>query len=225
MRALHIGERLGVEEAHMLEFQQLNATWDKAMADYEENAEKLRNIAVHIMHATVSFGAARIIGSPFPHHPLQPVFSPSLVETMKQRHKVELEEYQKRILAKQQKPKFSTELLNYRNIQDHLAKAKDYTEAHKVKAKADRLEAEETEKWLQKRQEGLFQQEEKWKQQKHQELAALQKRIQTGREGQKKQRRLELERLVQRYQNVRNELDAQQNLERLRIEKQFQRVA
>ena len=139
---------------------------------------------------------------------------------MKQRHAAELEEFQKKILAKQPKPKFSTELLNHRKVQDHLAKAKDYTEAHKVKAKADRLEAEETEKWLQKRQDGMFQQEENWKQQKLQELAALQKRIQTGREGQKKQRTLELERLVQRYQNVKNELDAQHNLERLRIEKQ-----
>lgn len=41
MRARHIAERLGVEEAHMLEFQQFNLVWDKKMAAYEENAAEL----------------------------------------------------------------------------------------------------------------------------------------------------------------------------------------
>lgn len=41
MRSRQIAERLGVEEAHMLEFQQFNAVWDKKMADYEKNAAEL----------------------------------------------------------------------------------------------------------------------------------------------------------------------------------------
>lgn len=41
MRSRQIAERLGVEEAHMLEFQQFNMVWDKKMMAYEENAEKL----------------------------------------------------------------------------------------------------------------------------------------------------------------------------------------
>jgi hypothetical protein len=57
---------------------------------------------------------------------------------------------------------------------------------------------------------------------KQQELVALQKRIQTGREEQKKQRHQDLERLLQRYQNVKAELEAQQNLERVRMEKLVQ---
>lgn len=39
MKARQIAERLGVEEAHMLEFQQFNKTWDKKNADYEEHSE------------------------------------------------------------------------------------------------------------------------------------------------------------------------------------------
>ena len=35
MRSRQIAERLGVEEAHMLEFQQFNLIWDKKMTDYE----------------------------------------------------------------------------------------------------------------------------------------------------------------------------------------------
>lgn len=39
MRARQIAERLGVEEAHMLEFQQFNRNWDKKMLDYESQSE------------------------------------------------------------------------------------------------------------------------------------------------------------------------------------------
>ena len=41
MRSRQIAERLGVEEAHMLEFQQFNIVWDKKTADYERNADDL----------------------------------------------------------------------------------------------------------------------------------------------------------------------------------------
>lgn len=107
--------------------------------------------------------------------------------------------------------------------------------------KADALEAWELEKWHSERQQDLLQKEAKFKFNKQQELVALQKRIQTGREEQKKQRHLDLERyvfqqlsvsipmkliillwlyrLLQRYQNVKAELEAQQNLERIRMEK------
>jgi hypothetical protein len=41
MRSRQIAERLGVEEAHMLEFQQFNMVWDKKMAEYERHAAEL----------------------------------------------------------------------------------------------------------------------------------------------------------------------------------------
>ena len=41
MRSRQIAERLGVEEAHMLEFQQFNLIWDKKMNEYEMHAEEL----------------------------------------------------------------------------------------------------------------------------------------------------------------------------------------
>merc|ERR1711991_1178688 len=84
------------------------------------------------------------------------------------------------------------------------------------------LEAWELEKWHGERQKDLLQKEQKFKVAKQQELVALQKRIQTGREEQKKQRHLDLERLLQRYQNVKAELEAKQNLERVRMEKLVQ---
>jgi hypothetical protein len=182
MRSRQIAERLGVEEAHMLEFQQFNQIWDKKMAEYELHAEEL-------------------------------------IEAMKDRHSSELREFQRKLMAKQIRPKFSKDLLNLRKIQDTLAKQKDYAEAHKMKLKGDALEAWELEKWHSQRQQDLLGREAKFKVAKPSELLALQKRIQTGREEQKKQRHLDLERLLQRYQNVKAELDAQQTLERIRMEK------
>lgn len=123
------------------------------------------------------------------------------------------------LMGKLIRPKFSKELLNLRKIQETMARSKDYTEAHKLKLKADALEAWELgnllaniicrsllfliiEKWHGRRQQDLLSKEAKFKQVKLQELSALQKRIHTGREEQKQQRHLDLERLLQRYQNV-----------------------
>ncbi|CAN0440188.1 unnamed protein product, partial [Laminaria digitata] len=80
-----------------------------------------------------------------------------------ERHGAELRDYQRRLLQAQPRPKFSRELLDLRRIQEHLAKAKDYAEAHKMKLKSDALEAWELEKWRNKRQADLCQRESKFK--------------------------------------------------------------
>jgi hypothetical protein len=89
MRSRQIAERLGVEEAHMLEFQQFNLIWDRKMTEYETHAEEL-------------------------------------VEAMKERHASELRDYQRKLMGKQIRPKFSKDLLNLRKIQETLAKQKEY---------------------------------------------------------------------------------------------------
>ena len=177
MKARHISEKLGVEEAHMLEFRQFNAQWDKKLQDYDGNAK-------------------------------------GLLDAMRERHTKELQEFQAKTLAKQQFPKFSPALLNYRRIEEHLVKAGDYNEAHKVKMKADAMEKVELQKWEAKHQQEMTRAEAQFKVTKRQEVAALQKRIQSGREDQKKQRRIALERLLQRYNNIKAELDAAHTLER-----------
>lgn len=50
-----------------------------------------------------------------------------------------------------------------RDPKEHLAKAKDYAEAHKMKLKSDALEAWELEKWRNRRQADLCQRESKFK--------------------------------------------------------------
>ena len=117
-----------------------------------------------------------------------------MVKTMKDRHELEFEEYQKKLQSKQHKPKFSTELLNYRKIEELHVKSKDYNEAHKTKVKADELESIETDRWMKRRRKDLNRQENQFKNTKQQELSALLKRIQAGREEQKRQIKTELER-------------------------------
>ena len=183
MKAQQVKERLGVEEAHMLEYQQFNSQWDQKCKDYETQSQNQMN-------------------------------------AMKERHLDELKEFQQKLLEKQQKPKFSPVLLNYRKIEEHLARYKNYNDAHKVKAKADRMEAKETEQWNKTKQREMFQQESQFKAAKRQELSALQKRIKTGREEQSKRRQIELQKLMQRYRNVQNELVVTQRLEQTRAEKE-----
>ena len=113
---------------------------------------------------------------------------------MKDRHVGEFEEFQKKSMSKQQKPKFSTELLNYRKIEEHLVKSKDYAEAHQTKVKADELEEIETQRWMKRKRKDMNRQETQFKNTKNQELAALSKRLQAGREENKKQRKFALER-------------------------------
>ena len=40
IHARQLSEKLGLEEAHMLEFQQFNTIWDKKMAEYEKQSEE-----------------------------------------------------------------------------------------------------------------------------------------------------------------------------------------
>ena len=44
---------------------------------------------------------------------------------MKERHAAELRDYQRQLMGKQTRPKFSKDLLNLRKIQDTLAKQKE----------------------------------------------------------------------------------------------------
>ena len=48
-----------------------------------------------------------------------------LCQIMKERHSVELRDYQRLLMGKQTRPKFSKDLLNLRKIQDTLAKQKE----------------------------------------------------------------------------------------------------
>ena len=85
--------------------------------------------------------------------------------------------------------------------------------------RADQLEAWELEKLRNSTQQGMYSKEAQFRRRQTNELLALQKRIQAGRDEQKKLRQRDLECLLQRYQNVKSELETAQNLERIRMDR------
>ena len=90
---------------------------------------------------------------------------------------------------------------------------------YRIKMRADQLEAWELEKLRNSTQQGMYSKEAQFRRRQTNELLALQKRIQTGRDEQKKLRQRDLECLLQRYQNVKSELETAQNLERIRMDR------
>ena len=136
------------------------------------------------------------------------------LEKLKEKHLAEImafqEEWQNKL---PRKPKLSKELLNMRKIQDTLAKQERYQEAQKIKFKADEREAWELARLQDQLSQTLAAKEQRIRQQQHQELTGLAKRIQRGREEYKKLRQVELERRLQRYKNVKDDLTAKQKIE------------
>jgi hypothetical protein len=49
MRSRQISERLGVEEAHMMEFQHFTMMWDRKVAEYEVHAQDLLEVRTYVL--------------------------------------------------------------------------------------------------------------------------------------------------------------------------------
>jgi len=79
MKSRQITERLGVEEAHMMEFQQFNAIWDKKMEEFEMNAKQLTD-NMRKKHANELFRFKDKLQKTMPY---RPKFSKELLNTRK----------------------------------------------------------------------------------------------------------------------------------------------
>ena len=102
INSIQEAERVGLEEAHMVEFYQFDKLWNDRLQEFDVQARMLE-------------------------------------ESMVERHYSELCDFRDMILNKRLKPKFSKALLNLRKIQETLAKQKQFTDAYKVKLKANEL--------------------------------------------------------------------------------------
>jgi hypothetical protein len=137
-----------------------------------------------------------------------------LLQEMKERHQEELAEWQNQMQSRfLLRPKLSKEVLNLRKIEQNLAKAKNYMEAHKVKLRADTKEKWELEDLKKDWKQKVEAQQSKFIIQQQQELDAFKQRIEAGRFKQQRVRQQELERTMQRYENVKQDLDRQQRME------------
>jgi len=132
---------------------------------------------------------------------------------MLERHSMELAEFHADMASELPKhPKFSKDLLNLRKIQETLAKQKSFADAHKVKLKADKLEAQELERINHDRAEKYAKREASILARHRAELLAMRKRMERGKAELERARKKELEMLLQRYHNVKKGLQGQQNI-------------
>ena len=141
-----------------------------------------------------------------------------LLEAMRQRHEIDAGELRAKHALREAPSsiKHSPKLLDLRRIEDTLAKQGEYTEAHAVKTRADRLEAAERERAMAERAQQLAKVEAAFHHRQDQEVNALRQRIQTGAEEQRVARQQDLDRLLRRYQNIKTELESQQRVEAVR---------
>lgn len=147
--------------------------------------------------------------------------SQELESSMRERHALEFREFQRALESEPKKhPKFSRELLNLRKIQETLAKQKEYTEAHKVKVRADAMEDWELKKLEHDDQTHVDKRLQQFRHQQAQEYAALHKRLARERQEMLTQRQSDYDRINRRFRNVHRELTLQQRFEKLRLERQ-----
>lgn len=108
--------------------------------------------------------------------------------------------------------KCSRKLLDARAVEHILATQREYVRAQKVKVKADRLEAQDTERFFQAKV-GMFERREELLRQKHeQEKNVLITKIERRRNELERQRKKELDVLLRKYVNIKRELELQQNI-------------
>lgn len=139
-----------------------------------------------------------------------------LEEAMKEKHAEELAAWQEAIQHQfMLRPKLSRDLLNLRSIEDSLAKQKKYSEAQRVKMKADVMEQWELEHLKKGWRQKFLQKQANFVAKQIQERDAFKKRIEAGRIKQQRARHEKLCTVVQRYNNIKMGLARQQNLEAL----------
>ena len=103
------------------------------------------------------------------------------IRALEDRHIRDLEE--NRQMLEQKLPltfKQSAELLNLKMIQQQLARQKQYAEAHQVQIKAQQMEEEERERYMQSRHKKIVAAEATLIQRQANEMNALRKKIETG---------------------------------------------
>lgn len=92
------------------------------------------------------------------------------------------------------KYKESSELLNLKKMEEHMAKQKNYVEAHKVQCKINAMDKEESDNWVIMRANKIDTALSQLRAKQNNEMTALKKRISTSRDEQNKDRKFEEER-------------------------------
>lgn len=140
-------------------------------------------------------------------------------QSLRARHAEEFEAFRERLAALvTHSYKFSRDLLTLKRSIDVLAKQGRYDEADRVKRKADKLEMWERMKLDNDLKVALAKRELNQRRQQHQQLEALQRRIERGRAEHKEHWLVGAQRLMQSHRNMISDLKARQALEASRAD-------
>eukprot|EP00924_Labyrinthula_sp_SR-Ha-C_P001842 maker-scaffold_30-snap-gene-0.7-mRNA-1 protein AED:0.20 eAED:0.20 QI:0/0.33/0.25/0.5/0.66/0.5/4/955/463 len=191
LRSQQISERLGLEEAHLLEFQRFNKSWDEKLAEHQ------------------NYGSTLV--SDLKNKHLVEIQELRMIFIAKQETK------NNPGIKGSDKYKPSKELLNLRKVQESLAKQRDYQHAARIKHRADELESNERKRLVEKKNRALEIKEFHLKRKHKNELHALQKKLKATKDSIEKRKTEEVDKLLQRYNNVQNQLLAAQKLQRSKL--------
>lgn len=138
-----------------------------------------------------------------------------------QRHSGELAKFHAEFAAQPDTPARAQqrrEVLNLRSIEKKLARQKNYTEAARIKAQADALEADDRATTTNARDATFARRESQMLARHRQELQALRGKAERNRASLERARKDGKAQLLQRYQNVRRSLQAQQKILKVKTE-------
>ena len=141
------------------------------------------------------------------------------VRQMNEKHAAELASYEAKL--KLRPPKFSKELLEWRQRQKTLAKQKNYAEAQKIKRIADLMEGKERTRLSQDATSQNARKVATYKKRQQQELVALLKRVDGRRQEMLAQQALDTSRMLQHNRNAHAVLGPKQLVEERLAEKKI----
>ena len=137
----------------------------------------------------------------------------ALEESMKEKHKIEKEEFQKNFQASPEQPKPTPELLNLIEMRKKMIKSRRYVEADIAGEKIEELKLKLQTDWNKLRKTKYNTQLVNLTSKQITELESLQIRIRNGVAEKEKIRRKELEMLLQKFQNQSQELEDKQSFD------------
>lgn len=215
LRSQQIAEKLGLEEANLLEFEQFNAHWDARRTELEAQAAK-QLIFINEQHSLEMDELQRQSNEVLRSFNSQSPSTKSLCQNSKDAQQPPLHKGDEKKLLRFVPSK---ELLNLRHVQGCLGKQKEYHQAARVQARCNFLERYERKRFLQKFERSMDIHRLKVKRKQKTEQEVLGKKLGTSKDEFHKKREGELEKLIKRYENLKQEMEKQQRSERLRLEK------
>ena len=233
-------EHQGVQEAQMMQAMEFNSAWSQNMTEFERQAREIEDQAVRRHHEEFSAFQEKLyhrepkslkcvhslrtrmldrVALPAAPHALRACqCSRVAASACLHSHACYCSHAAHACFRAAARRRFSRELISLQNACQAHAKQGHYEDAHKLRRKADGLEKWETLKLQNEHKTVIAVKELQLRQQQQQQLEALKRRIQRGREEHKEHWLMGAQRLMQSHRNMLSDLKSKQALENMRAD-------